>query len=222
MSTQIEMSRKSESYWNVLADGKFHCTVPEGTPGEVKREYETSDGKKGVKNELQAQAITGKITNIDIYDGDYGKQLKISLGDDVVVSLNTETFFGEDFMKKLPNIDIEKDVRLAPYAFEDAETKKQKKGITIYQGDVKIQDYYHKKDGEKWVEANGYPKLPAKSKDWDTEDWKVWFIQARKYLLSEVEKHRLFKAVKSDAAVVSAESSTAYPKNDVNPLDVPF
>lgn len=216
MTTQIEYTKQQATYYSVLSDGKFHTTVTESTPGAVKREYETKDGKKGSKWELLAQAISGKITNLSLYEGDYGKYLQISLGD-VVISLSTASNFGEDFMKKLPNIDLDKEVKLAPYSFEDEETKRVKKGITIYQDGKKIQDYYHVKEGEKYVEANGYPKIPAKSKDWDTDDWKMFFMQARKFLIGEVEKNKLFNAIKTEGS-----TGIDYPTDSIKPDDIPF
>lgn len=216
-STTIEYAKPQGTYYSILSDGKFHTQVDEGTAGAVRREYETSDGKKGVKYELIAQSISGRITNIAIYEGDYGKNLQVFMGDDVIVSLNCASNFGEDFMKKLPNIDIEKDVKLSPYSFEDADTKKVKKGITVYQDEKKIADFYHNKEGEKWVEANGYPKIPAKAKDWSKDEWKLFFLNARIFLLSEVEKSKLYNAVKpSDGKLPE------YPVNDVDPLDVAF
>jgi hypothetical protein len=217
MSTTIEYSKPQGTYFSVLADGKFHTTVSEGTVGAVKRDYETSDGKKGSKWELVAQSIAGKITNIAIYESDFGKNIQVYLGDEVIVSLQANSNFGEDFMKKLPNIDLEKEVKLAPYSFEDEESKKTKRGVTIYQENKKIADYYHVKEGEKWTDANGYPKLPAKSKNWSKEEWKIYFMQARVFLLEEVAKNKLYNAVKPAEA-----TGVAYPKDEIKPEDIPF
>ena len=81
MTTAIKYSQPRGTFFNVLSDGKFHTTVPEGTEGAVKREYETSDGKKGVKNELVADSISGVISNISVWDGDYGKSIQITIGE---------------------------------------------------------------------------------------------------------------------------------------------
>jgi hypothetical protein len=213
--TQIEYARPQGTYYSVLADGKFHTAVTEGTEGSVRREYETSDGKKGVKHELIAQAISGKITNIALYESEFGKNIQIFFGDDVIVSLSTSSNFGEDFMKKLPNINLDKEVKLAPYSFEDAETKKNKRGITVYQDNVKITDYYHVKDGDTWTETNGYPKIPAKSKNWSKDEWKLYFMNARIFLTEELQKNKLFNAVKVD-------SELEYPKEDIKPEEIPF
>lgn len=216
MTTQIEYAKPQGTYYSVLSDGKFHTSVPEGTDGAVRREYETSDGKKGVKHELVAQSINGKITNLAIYEGDYGKNLQVFFGDDVIVSLNCASNFGEDFMKKLPNIDLERDVKLTPYSFEDADTKKVKKGITVYQDNKKIADYYHVKKEDKWVEVNGYPHIPAKAKDWGSDEWKIFFLNARVFLLEEVQKNKLFNAIKP------VETKIEYPSETIDPNSITF
>jgi hypothetical protein len=217
MTTKIDYTKPQSTYYSVLADGKFHTTVAEGTTGATKREYETSDGKKGSKWELVAQAITGKITNLAIYDGDYGKQIQISLGTETTISLNANGNFAQDVMKKLPNIDLEKEVKFAPYSFIDEKSGKPKKGITIYQDGKKIESNYSVKKEDKWVEANGFPKVPAKAKDWDTDDWKVYFIGVTKFLLEEVQKSKLYNAVKP-----ADDLAVEYPKDEIKPEEIPF
>lgn len=190
-------------FYSVLADGKFHLKVEETTPGAKRREYETSDGKKGVKYELEAQEISGIIDNISIYDGEYGKNILIEFTKDegdgteeepVIISLSAQSNFGEDFLKKLPNIDIKEIVSFKPFAFENEQGKKVK-GINIFQKEKKLFSFYHVEDPKtkRYEPTNGFPEIPAESKKWDSEDWKLYFGQARKFLLVELEKHPIFK-----------------------------
>src|SRR3990167_6996342 len=126
---------EKKSYISILADGKFHEEVPIGTADSIVREYETSDGKTGSKNELVYTKIQAKITGIEFQDGEYGTNIQLALsGDerDVVVSVGVGSNFGEDVMKKLPAVDFSQNVELAPYSFVD-ENGKSKKGVTIYQ-----------------------------------------------------------------------------------------
>src|SRR3990167_3077961 len=166
----MEYSAERPMFWTIISDGRLHHTVPEGTANAVRRDYETSSKEKGVKFELLAESIKGKIENLLFHEGDYGKQLQIYFAKEkpedrrVVLSLSMAGNFGEDFAKKLPKIDTAKEIKLVPYSFED-ENKKKKRGITVYQDNIKIQGNYHEvkkgKDGkDKLVNVNGYPEVP--------------------------------------------------------------
>ena len=236
MPTKVEYNKEKGTIFSVLADGKFRTEVPEGTEGAVKREYETSDGTKGSKIELVAGSISGMILDIGIYEGDFGKQLQLGLGEngtvDTTVFLSCQSPFGEDFMKKLPNIDVTREVKLAPFSFKDDTNGKFRKGITIYQKEegkeaVKIADYYHSKVEDKIIAQNGYPEVPAEAKNWDSEDWKLYFGGARKFLLEQVKKHALYGKkveVTNTPRVGASTTSTGieYPKEEISPDDIPW
>lgn len=179
-----ETRDSGKKYLTVLADGKFHQTVPEGTEGAVIREYEDKDEQKKTKTELIFDSVSGSISNISFEDGDFGKNLNIELDGDGVVSLGTSSSFGEDLMKKLPNINLSKPIKLSPYAFT-AEGK-SRKGITVYQDDEKIESYYFDKD--KGVAVNGIPQPQGDTTKYDSDDWKMHFMTVRKFLIKEVEK----------------------------------
>jgi len=188
-------ARESEDFYNVLADGKFHITVPEGTDDAVLRKYETSTGEEGEKWEKVYQDLSGTITKVDMFEGKYGKNLLLSMKDDdgeFVVSLGTSSNFGEDMLKKLLSVDLTKEVKLAPYSFIDETTKKAKRGVTVTQGGVKIQSYFHSYDAEtkKTKEINGYPVAPkAKAnKVISSDEWKMYFMQARLFMIGVLEE----------------------------------
>lgn len=173
-----EMGKK---FITILADGKFHQTVPEGTPGEVKREYEDKEGVKHTKNELIFDSVDGKVTKISFEDGEYGKNLQIEFDNEGVVSVGTASNFGEDLMKKIPNINLAIPVTLVPYAIAEG---KGKKGVTVYQNSIKIQSYYW--DGTKSL--NGIPETTSDTSKFTSDDWKVHFITVRKFLVTQIEK----------------------------------
>lgn len=176
-----------DNYVSILSsDGTLRMPVPEGTEGATVREYETSDGKKGVKHELVFNKLEGKITKVEFFDGEFGKLIQLTVTDDsgdVVLSVNTSQNYGEDLMKKLPNINFDLPVAFSPYSFED-DKGKVRKGISIVQNDNKIQNFFY--DPVKQKNINGYPD-PEPGKEYDKEDWKVYFIQARKFLVKYTE-----------------------------------
>lgn len=206
-----EEARAKEDFYNVLADAKFHFAVDEGTEGAVRREY-TVKGKDGnpdttgVKYELLYGALSGKITKVAFHEGDYGKNLLLTLedGDETfVVSLGTNSNFGEDMLKKLLNIDMDQPVRLVPYSLKDKNTGKDKRGITVYQGqdsegkfitadENKVQSYFHKYNEETktTTSLHGFPKAPVakKGKEISKDEWKVWFAQCRLFMIDFIEE----------------------------------
>lgn len=202
-----EQARDEKNYYNVLADGKFHLTVPEGTDGAVLRTYETSDGTKGEKWELVFNALSGTIKDIEFYDGSFGKNLILNMEDEdgeFAISLSTSSNFGEDLLKKLLNIDMTKPVRFVPYSLIDDKTKKSKKGVTVYQGqdadgkfltenENKVQSYFHdyNPDTKLTTIKNGYPKMPVakKGKTISSDEWKMFFMQARLFMIEKIEEH---------------------------------
>ena len=178
-----------KKYISILSsDGTLRTVVDKNTPGAVEREYETSDGKKGSKFELVFAKLEGKITNIAFWEGDYGKNLQIEVenaGEKAVLSVGVESSFGEDIMKKLPNIALDKEISFEPFAFEN-DKGKQVKGVSIKQGGEKIANYYW--DADKKKPLNGLPKIDGKAENFDKDDWKVHFIKVRKFLTEEVQK----------------------------------
>lgn len=188
------------SFLNVLSsDGTLRMTVNEDTEGAVKREWESGDGKTGVKWELIYQKVEGFITSIEFYDGDYGRNIIVGI-DDLKLSLGTNTPYGEDFMKKLPNIDITKPIALSPFAFED-DKGKTRKGVSIVQDGKKVQNFFY--DFAKKTNIHGYPNPEFKTdkkgvvKPFSTDDWKLYFGTARKFLCDYIEEHHLIEAEKT-------------------------
>ena len=178
-----ENNSEKKAYVTILAsDGTFRLVVPTGTPNSILREYELKDGTKGSKNELVFQKMTGIIQDVSIFDGDFGKLLQLDIavnGKVLTLSVSTEQNYGEDLMKKLPSIKLDQVVELSPYSFTD-EKGKPKKGMSIVQDGKKITNFFF--DSATKSVINGYPAVEAGTKD--TSDWKIYFLQARKFLIN--------------------------------------
>lgn len=225
----LNNTQSNRKFINVLAsDGTFRMTVPEGTEGSEERKWETKDGKSGVKHELKWQTAKGKITNMEFRDGEYGEQLILTLEsedeqeDPVAISLQVSSPFGEDVMKKLPNINLKEEVLLRPFNFDD-DNGKNRRGMAIKQGDNKIENYYY--DVENKKPANGYPA--PQGDETTSDDWKVYFINARKFLVKET-KERIEK-LESDGVIkkraIPDQPVVDYPTNEdegIDPDEIPF
>lgn len=183
-------------YASVLADGKIHVNVPEGTEGAVIRKYKTSDGKEGTKIEKVYSELIGKITKVGFYEGDFGRSLQVTIvdGDEkpVVLSLSTSSSYGEDMMKKLLSVDINKTIKIVPYSFVD-ENKKNKKGVTLWQANdktgknEKIQNYFY--DPKKECNIHGYPEPKKLKKPLSKDQWKLYFGEVREFLVEKITEH---------------------------------
>lgn len=187
MSAKLGLQEKDNKvYVSVLSsDGTLRRVVPEGTPNSVTREYETSDGKSGVKHELIYKELSGWITNLEMFDGEFGMNLVIEMAvsedkeEKLYLSLGTGSAFGEDFMKKLPNIKLDEIVTIAPYSFED-DKNKMRKGLTITQNATKITNYFYDAEAEKTV--HGFPSPKGDTAKYSKDKWKAYFLDARIFL----------------------------------------
>lgn len=204
----INNKAENRKYITILADGKLHMTVPEGTEGATMRHYELKDGTKGSKLELVFTEVSGIITNINLKDGNYGQMLEATItdaanGEDpVVLSVGVNSNFAEDLMKKLPNISLTLPVRLVPFSFTD-DKGKARKGITVYQDQVKVESYYH--ESGTFNPLNGYPSPQKDQKLMKKPDWKKFYGVANDFLVEETRKRFVTPTPSSDIESLAAE-----------------
>lgn len=195
---------KVDNYVSILgSDATFRKVVPEGTPGSVVREYETSDGKKGTKTELVFNELSGKITNIEMHEGNFGNNLQVTFSDtdgDVTLSIGTNTSFGEDFMKKLPALNLDVEIVAKPYNFTD-DRGKTMKGITLLQNETKVENFFW--DKEKKEGINGLPKPKGDTSKFTKDKWKIYFTEV-KIFLEEYVTEKFVKAVKKADTTANA------------------
>ena len=177
-------------YIQVGSEGDLRLVVTETTLGAIRREYETSTGVKGVKWELIFTDLSGMITAVNFKEGEFGTSLQVTVkdGEDepIILSVGTDTGFGEDLMKKFPNIDVTKPVRIAPYCVEKDSGKKIR-GMTVYQDDKrKILGFYYDPEAKKTI--NGLPEPKGDTKKYSKDKWKAYFLDVRLFLMDEVSK----------------------------------
>ena len=124
---------------------------------------------------------------MEFKDGDFGEQFILTLTngeDNAKVHLNTDSKYFTAFAKKLPNVDLEKNVEINSFDFTTKDGKRLT-GVALKQGEEKIEDNYW--DGKKSL--NGIPEVSkTDAKGFDKDDWKMHFINVKKFLKKEVEK----------------------------------
>jgi len=195
--------REPQTFLQVIADGSIRMQVPLGTEGSVRREYEDKDGNKQFKIELVFNAIDGMLGEITVKPGKFGDQIMVPItdqdsGEVYTLALGTSSNFGEDFMKKLPNINLAEPVLLAPFSFI-GDNGKDVRGMDIRQGfDVntpnsgeKAANYY--RDAEANRNINGMPNPEGDTRNFNTDDWKVYFITVRKFLIADLTEKGIIK-----------------------------
>lgn len=216
-------------YVTIHSDGTLREKVNENDDGATRREYKTRDGATGVKFERVFDSVRGKITNVFFRDGEYGMQLGLTFTDEdenvIHVMSNTQSNFAEDIMKKLPDIDLDHSMWMKPYAFED-DNSKLRKGVTFMQGERKIKSIFSDPDTKEL--KNGYPAPEGDTKEYDNEDWKMYFMKARKFLIKYTQEHicpRYATKQQKEADKAFNDYPAAgvdYPTDDINPDDIPF
>ena len=190
MSTMLEELWNSNTIYLSIVGWKLAQKVNEDTPWATKREYETSDWAKKVKFEKYYKWVTWLIKGLEFRSTDFGEQFVITLykeWQEVKISMPTDSNYFTDFAKKLPKINLDKEIRISSFEFESDKGKKVK-WFFISQDGVKVEnDYYFDKDKKKT--RNWMPEVDKKeSKNYDKDDWKMFFLKVKKFLKSEVEK----------------------------------
>ena len=195
----LNTQRESQVYLKVLADGTIREKVVEGTEGCVRREIEDQKTKEiTVVFEMVHESIDGMIGEITLKEGKFGDQLMIPMVDgeeSFNLALSISQNFGEDFMKKLPNIDKTKPVLINPFSFT-SDAGKPVRGIDIRQdwnkgepiskeNGTKITSFYQEGSGRDTKNLHGYPEAEAGTKG---DDWKIYFAVARKFLIKDLSE----------------------------------
>lgn len=187
-----EEIREKNLYYTVIG-GSFRVQVSADDPEAVRRDWTSADGSKsGTKYERIVKSLIGFIEDVQFRDGEYGLQMYVALDENnegwkPVIALSTASREAEDLMRKLPNVDLLKEVRLRPFNFQ-GDGGDEVRGMEVMQegGDgeftVKVTNYF--RDTEKKTNINGYPNPEGDTQEFSKDDWKLYFLQARKFLVN--------------------------------------
>lgn len=208
-------SRTSFKKYYSIFQGKFARRVDKGTEGAVTRTTTPKKGTGKEVHELHFESLSGKIKSIEIEQTDFGKQYKVSMsdvGDEMVISLAVDSNFGDSFMSKILNVNFSQDVELKPYSFTTKDTGKKREGINIFQNNEKVAYFFTKE------EPKGKPQ--PESDKMDSDDWKVYNIQVRKFYAKVLEQ-KVIPAIQEANKPTTPPASVAQPQ-DEDSDDLPF
>jgi hypothetical protein len=225
-----EEVRDPSTYYSII-DGTFRTQVDQNDPYAVRREWKATDGKTGVKFERVVTALIGFITDISFFEGEYGQQIIISLdkgadGKTPKIALNTASREAEGFMKRLPAIDLAKEVRLRPYSFTDQSDGDEVRGIEVNQEDEngdfkrKIGDFF--RDPETKAFLNGFPAPEGDTTDYTKDHWKLYFTKTRIFLADYTKQNIIPKIAVTEHPQGTSQVEAAAPAGEPNPNDIPF
>lgn len=109
----MALENRQEGKFITILAGKFCQRVPEGTEGAIQRINKI--GK--VVWEKFYDSFTGKLVDIKVQDGTYGKTWNFSFqdkGEVYTLQLSYSNSFATAFLKMLPNIDLQKEMKVSP------------------------------------------------------------------------------------------------------------
>jgi hypothetical protein len=223
-----EKGASLKTFATVISDGSIRVQAEENEPGAVCREYEKPDKTKGHKWEKVYASLDGLINSIKFKDTDYGKFLDVEI-DGIVLSLGTNSNFCQDLMKKLPNVKLDEVVLVVPYSFE-GDNGKPMRGITVYQGGEKIKSAFW--DNEAKQVLHDFPTVSKEeSERYQKDDWKIFFIGVKKFLVDYTEKNVIPNIKTSDeqfrenldkAGIGYAPMPEEEPQEEQEILNIPF
>ena len=151
--------------------------------------------------------VSGHITGIELDRSDIGDRIKLTLndaGDEFILSISTDSAYGESFMNQMNNIDLGAEVTLQPWSMTPDQwfdltgktVKSNKVGLTLKQFGAKLEKYYTKEN------PNGMPQLVQKTVkgkvEWDSTDRDNFLYEE---LLKFIEKANASAAVATQNSV---------------------
>ncbi len=205
-------NREGGNYFTIL-NGKFCVRVDEKTPGAVARVNKL--GK--TVHEIFHDSFTGKLVDIRVRDGEYGKSWNFDFRDGeqlFTLQLSYSNSSAVNLLKMLPNADLSQEMKVQPSL--KVEDGKNKTSIFVTQNGVNLKHAFTREH------PNGLPDL----KKVVVSGNEVWDDTERlAFLAAMVERDIMPKLPKRSAAagpMAIADAPIAYPTEDINPEDIPF
>lgn len=186
-------SSGQKHYWGIV-NGKLSRKANQGEPGAVSR----TNKNNVIVWERHEKGVRGVLVDVNLreseFDGKKIEQLVVKLrpapGHYHIISLPKESRYYNSFLEKLFSINVNQEIEVKPYNFEDKDTSKKNTGVSIYQIGNKLSSFYKKKNGNNWENINGMPAFP---KDWHSlskRDQQNYFWDVDDFFKSEIARWR--------------------------------
>lgn len=180
-----EQIAEKKTYYYII-DGSFRQKVTQEFPDAVYRKATLKDGSTKDKWERHVKALFGRIINVELRETDFGKQIQVTLDENEdgykpIIQMSVNSREGNDFLRKLPGIDLSKEVKFSPWKKED------KRALYIDQPNIdsvfdeSVRDYFY--DYETKKALNGMPEAPKPKEEMTTNGWKAYFLTVDDFLM---------------------------------------
>jgi hypothetical protein len=207
-------TRENGKYISIVG-GRFCVRVQEGSEGAISRVNKL--GKTVF--EKYYDSFTGRLINIKVTDGAYGKQWVFGFQDNGEVynlQLGYTNSFAKNILKILPNVDLSKVMKISPSTKVEADGTK-KSSLFINQDGVAIKHAFTK------ASPNGLPPMVQVtvkgSLVWDDTDQMVFLEKMiNDTIIPKLQGTTPAKVDELDQMVADAKAIDS----GVNPADVPF
>lgn len=210
------LDNRQEGNFITILGGKFCQRVPEGTPGAVTRVNKM--GK--TVHEKFYDSFTGKLVGIKTQDGEYGKSWIFSFKDGGEVyhlQLSYSNSFATAFLKMLPNMNLEQEMKVMPSTKEVDGVKKS--SLFINQNGVALKHAYTREN------PNGMPDMEQVT----VKGQQVWDDTKRIEFLYNMVATTIIPKLEGVAVPVAQATKAdkefdnfGKPEGEINPDDVPF
>lgn len=198
--------QEQKAVFYTVKEGTFRLKSNKDDPEAQRREYTNPKTKEdGVAYERVFKALYGQITDVSfrenaLDDGTVLRSININLGEDddgvaQIVSMPIDSRFTADFLKRLPKVRLDEEVRLMPYDFEKDGPRQV--GISIAHKNADTEEFTEKvdanfftkveeKDGQKvYTNLHGFPEAT----DEDASDWPFYFKKVEKFLINYTKEN---------------------------------
>lgn len=229
MAREVDTHNQGVTYMRITA-GKIRQTANEGDNGAKSRTViNKQTNESSIKWEFVYKSMSGIIKNIETVKSDKINLTSLcitlydEIGDDtVILQCPEKSDYALTFLEKIPNVDISKPVKIAPYQFEDQDTKKIKTGVTIYQEinpGLGFTDENQSKINKFWTKDN-----PGDMPMFDPDNIEMWLLQRRmflyKYFTDNISKNINKKDIGVPHSNPSNQKVEAGPSDETD--DLPF
>lgn len=201
----MSLENRTKGQFITILQGKLCQRVPEGTEGAVQRTNKLGN----IVFERFYDSFTGKLIDIRVQDGTYGKTWNFVFRDKeepYTLQLSYSNSFSTALLKMLPNIDLTKEMKISPSVKEI--DGKERSSLFINQDGKTIKHAYTREN------PNGMPDMEQVT----VKGVLVWDDTKRLEFLDKMVHETIIPKLRE----INGDSPVVAPANEMKVEDVEF